>query len=265
MYAFDYTRPASLADAAKLLQSDSEATLIAGGQTLMPTLRQRLSKPSQLVSLSAISGLFGISQDGNALRIGAMTTHATIAADALVQRSIPGLAHLASLIGDPQVRHRGTIGGSLANNDPSADWPAAALALGATIETNTRKIAADDYFQGIFLTALESGEIITAITFPIPEKAGYAKFEQRASRFALVGVCVAKTATGVRAAVTGTGETGVFRSADIEQRLAADFSTKALAGLSVPDTGLLSDLHGSAAYRAALIPVMAERAVEAAG
>ncbi len=264
MYEFAYHRPSDLSEAQRLVEADQDATLLAGGQTLLPTLRQRLAKPSSLVDLSAIAGLSGISRDGDTLRIGAMTTHAEIAASDVVGAAIPALAHLAGEIGDPQVRHRGTLGGSIANNDPAADWPAGVLALRATITTNQRDIAADDYFQGLFSTALKPGEIVTSIAFPVPDKAGYAKFEQPASRYALVGVCVVKQAAGVRVAVTGAGESGVFRVTEFESRLAANFSTSALDGATVDPSGLLSDLHGSSHYRAALIPVMAERAVAAA-
>ena len=260
MYAFNYTRAATLAEAAAAA-AGSDAKILAGGQTLIPTLKQRLAKPATLVDLGAIPDLKGIHPANNAVGIGAMATHAEIAASVVIRKACPALAHLAGEIADPAVRHRGTIGGSLANNDPAADYPAAMLALGATIVTNKRHIAADDYFKGLFTTALDPAEIIIAIGFQNPEKAGYAKFAQRASRFALVGVFVAKTAAGVRVAVTGAGEKGVFRVPSLEAALAKDFSVAALAGQSVPATGLMSDLHAPADYRAALIPVMAERAV----
>jgi len=264
MYSFEYVRPTSVADAAKQMV-DADFRLLAGGQTLIPTMKQRLVRPFTVVDLAGIADLKGIHKTGNAIGIGAMTTHAEIARDAAIRASVPALAQLADGIGDAQVRHRGTIGGSIANNDPAADWPAAVLALGATIVTNKRQIAADQFFKGLFTTALEPGEIITAIGFPVPEKAAYAKFEQRASRFALTGVFVAKLAGGVRVAVTGAGEGGVFRSKEIEAALASNFSAAALAGVKVPATGLLTDLHARPDYRAALIVAMAERAVAAAG
>ncbi len=264
MYNFEYVRPSSLDEAAKALASNGEATLLAGGQTLLPTLRQRLAQPSALVDLSGISELSGISLKGNTLEIGATTSHAAVAASKDVNKAIPALAHLASTIGDNQVRHRGTIGGSIANNDPAADYPAAVLGLGATVVTNKRKIAADDFFEGLFTTALDEGEIVTSVRFPVPKKAGYAKFEQRASRFALVGVFAAQTANGVRVAVTGAGENGVFRSSELESALEGSFSADAVSGVSIPANGLMGDLHGSAQYRAALIKAVAEDAVAAA-
>ncbi len=264
MYAFTYARPGSVADAATLL-AGADARALAGGQTMIPTLKQRLAKPATLVDLSAIGELRGIHKAGTAIGIGAMTTHAEVAGNAEVRAAIPALAALAGGIGDPAVRNRGTIGGSLANNDPAACYPSAVLALNATIVTNKRQIRAEDFFKGLFTTTLEPGEIITGIGFPIPEKAGYAKFEQRASRFALVGVFVAKTATGVRVAVTGAGDSGVFRVPALEAALAANWSPAALAGVKVAASGLMGDMHGSAEYRANLIGVMAERAVAMAG
>lgn len=263
MYNFTYARPTTIADAVKAAAGD--ARYLAGGQTLIPTLKQRLANPSALVDLAALGELRGIERNGNAIGIGAMTTHADVARNAEVGKAIPALAKLANGIGDPQVRARGTIGGSLANNDPAADYPAGVLALNATIVTDQRQIKADDYFTGMFTTALKPGEMIQAIGFPVPEKAGYAKFEQRASRYALVGVFVAKTGGEVRVAVTGAGERGVFRVPAFEAALKASFSASALKGLSVPAAGLMSDLHGSADYRANLISVLAARAVEAAG
>ena len=260
MYAFNYTRAATLAEA-EAAAAGADVRLIAGGQTLIPTLKQRLARPATLVDLSSIPDLKGIHPAGNAVGIGAMATHAQIASSEAIRKACPALGTLAGEIADPAVRHRGTIGGSLANNDPAADYPAAMLALGATIVTSRRQLKADDYFKGLFTTALEPGEIITAVGFQAPEKAGYAKFAQRASRFALVGVFVAKTAAGVRVAVTGAGEAGVFRARELEAALDKDFSVAGLAGQSVPAAGLMSDLHGSAEYRAALIQVMAERAV----
>ena len=264
MYAFNYLKASSLADAAKALSGD--AKLLAGGQTLLPTMKQRLENAGTLIDLSGVAELKGIRRDGNTLRIGAMTTHADVARSADVRSSIPALAKLAGGIGDPQVRNAGTIGGSLANNDP-ADYPAGVLGLGATILTNKREIAADAYFTGLFSTALQQGEIIVAVSFPVPAKAGYAKFEQRASRFCLASVFVAKTASGVgavRAAVSGAGASGVFRSTEIERALSGSFAADALRDVRVPASGLLSDLHGSAEYRAALVGVMAARAVASA-
>ncbi len=265
MYDFAYQKPASVADAVKLLAGDPEAKAVAGGQTFLPVLKQRLNKPSLVVDLAGL-GLSGIKQSANALSIGAMTTHATVARSAEVKKAIPGLAQLASWIGDNQVRHRGTIGGSLANNDPSACYPAAVLALGATIKTNKRAIKADDFFQGMFTTALEPDEIITEVEFPLPvEKSAYEKFRQPASRYAMVGVFVAKGPAGVRVAVTGAGQNGVFRVADMEAALAKSFAPDAIAAIKVSPEGLNSDIHGSAPYRAHLITVMAKRAVAAAG
>jgi carbon-monoxide dehydrogenase medium subunit len=261
MYDFDYVRAGSIADAANIRELNPEARYIAGGQTLIPTLKQRLARPGMLIDLARVADLKGIHCGDGRVGIGAMATHQEVAANAELRRALPALTHLAGEIADPAVRSRGTIGGSLANNDPAADYPAAMLALGATIVTDKRRISADDFFKGLFTTALEPGELITAVGFHVPEKAGYAKFAQRASRYALVGVFVAKYATGVRVAVTGAGETGVFRATGLEAALAQNFSVAALAGQTVPAAGLLSDLHGSAEYRAAVIPVMAERAV----
>jgi carbon-monoxide dehydrogenase medium subunit len=261
MHNFSYQRPTSLTDAAKLLSG--EAKLLAGGMTLLPTLKQRLAQPSALVDLAAVAELKGIKAEGGGLTIGAMTTHAEVAHSADVKRTIPALAVLAEGIGDPQVRNRGTIGGSISNNDPAADYPAGLLGLGATIVTNKRKIAADDFFKGLFETALGDGEIVTAVSFPKPEKAGYSKFPNPASRYAMVGVMVAKTAGGVRVAVTGAGP-GVFRVPEMEKALAANFSPDAVKSIKVPATNLNSDMHGSAEYRAHLVSVMAARAVAAA-
>jgi len=263
MYDFAYQKPASVADAVKLL-ADPEAKALAGGQTLIPVLKQRLNKPTTVVDLARL-GLSGITVAGGTVTVGAMTTHATVAASADVKRAIPALAQLAGGIGDPAVRYRGTIGGSLANNDPTADYPAAALALGATIKTDKREIAADDYFQGMFATALEPGEVITAVSFPVPEKAGYVKFPNPASRYAMVGVFVAKGPKGVRVAVTGAGQNGVFRHSAYEQAMAKSWSAAALDGVATPADGLNSDIHASAEYRAHLVDVMAKRALAAAG
>ena len=256
MYDFAYHKPSSVADAVALL-GDSEAKALAGGQTFIPVLKQRLNKPSAVVDLAGL-GLSGISVSGNTLTIGATTTHVTVAKSAEVRKAIPALANLASWIGDVAVRYRGTIGGSLANNDPSACYPAAVLALGATIKTNAREIAAGDYFQGMFATALEPGEIIVSVSFPIPEKAAYEKFRNPASRYAMVGVFVAKFATGVRVAVTGASQGGVFRHAAFEAALSANFAPGALDAIATPADGLNSDIHGSAAYRAHLVGVMAK-------
>jgi carbon-monoxide dehydrogenase medium subunit len=264
MYNFEYHRPQSVADAAKQLGSAEEAKLVAGGMTLIPTLKQRLARPSDLVDLGRIAELKGIKREGDALVIGAMTRHADVASSDVVKGAIPALAHLADGIGDPAVRNRGTIGGSIANNDPAADYPSAVLALGATVITNKRKIAADDFFKGMFETALEPDEIITAVSFPIPEKAAYMKFPNPASRYAIVGVFVAKTRGGVRVAVTGAAPC-VFRATDMEAALAKSFAPDALKGASVKADGLNSDIHASAEYRAHLVGVMARRAVAAAG
>jgi carbon-monoxide dehydrogenase medium subunit len=264
MYAFEYHRPQSLAGAAADL-GNPDAKALAGGMTLLPTMKQRLASPAALIDLKSIQELAGISRDGDNLVIGAMTRHADVAGSNVVQEAIPALASLAGLIGDAHVRNMGTIGGSLANNDPSADYPAAALALGATIITNKRRIPAQDFFTGgLFETALEAGELITQVSFPIPQRAAYMKFPNPASRYALVGVFVAKTAGGVRVAVTGAGSSGVFRAEEFEAALNANFSPAALDGVSMSASGLNSDIHADADYRAHLIGVMAKRAVAAA-
>jgi aerobic carbon-monoxide dehydrogenase medium subunit len=260
MYQFNYVRASSLDDAVKALAS-GEAKALAGGQTLLPTLKMRLAQPSAVIDLAGIGDMKGIRRDGASLVIGAMSRHAEVAANADVKAAIPALAKLAGGIGDPAVRHAGTIGGSVANNDPAADYPAAVLALNATVVTNKRSIPADQFFTGLFSTALEPGELILRISFPIPEKADYAKFEQRASRYALVGAFVAKSAAGVRVAVTGAGMNGVFRATGIEQALTATWSADAAKAVKMPAPGMLADLHGSADYRAALVSVMASRAV----
>ena len=264
MYNFDYQRPQSVADAAKAIAGKDEAKLLAGGMTLIPTLKQRLAKPSDLVDLGRIAELKGIKRDGNAIVIGAMTRHADVATSDLVKSAIPALTQLASGIGDPQVRNRGTIGGSLANNDPAADYPAAVLALNATVITNKRRIAADDFFKGMFETALGQDEIITAVSFPVAEKAGYSKFPNPASRYAIVGVFVARTGGQVRVAVTGAGPV-VFRQKEMETALTRSFSADAVANIKQSVSGLNSDIHASAEYRAHLVTVMAKRAVAAAG
>jgi carbon-monoxide dehydrogenase medium subunit len=260
MLNFDFVKPASVAEAVAALAAEG-AQALAGGQTLLPTMKQRLATPAVLVSLNGIAALKGVSLAGGVMSIGAATTHATVAREAA---AFPALAALAGGIGDPAVRNRGTIGGSLANNDPAACYPAAVLACGATVVTSRREIAADDYFQGLFTTALEEGEIITAVRFPIPETAAYQKFDQPASRFALVGAFVAKAAGGVRVAVTGASENGVFRWPEAEAALSGNFSAAALAPLTLAEGAMIADLHGSRAYRAALAKVMVQRAVAAA-
>jgi len=263
MYNFDVERPQSIADAVQAL-SREDAQPLSGGQTLIPTLKARLAAPSVLVSLSAVDEMKGVcmSDDGQ-LCIGGATTHATVAAEAAAH--YPALASLAARIGDPAVRNRGTIGGSVANNDPSACYPAGVLGSGATVVTNAREIAADDYFQGMFTTALEEGEIVTEVKFPVPQAAHYEKFLQPASRFPLVAAFVAKFSDGVRVAITGASNNGVFRWADAEAALSSNFSAGALDGLSVDSTDMISDLHGTAEYRAHLIGVMTKRAVAAIG
>lgn len=263
MYDFNYHRPGSIKDAQDLLKNADDGSYVAGGMTLVPTLKQRLASPSDLIDLGGL-GNSGISVSGNNVTIKAGTCHADIAASKDVQKAIPALAYLASRIGDAHVRNRGTIGGSIANNDPAADFPAACLGLNATIKTSSRDIAADDFFLGLFETALEEGEIITEVSFPVPSRAGYAKFPNPASRYALVGVFVADGGDGVRVAVTGAGAC-VFRVADMEAALGKDFSSSSLDGLAVSADGLNSDMHGDSEYRAHLVGVMAGRAVEAAG
>ena len=263
MYEFDYHRPGSL-DAAVKLAGEPDAKILAGGHTLLPTMKQRLAAPKHLVDLHALRELQGVHlKDGN-LVIGAMTTHSHVADSALVKAHLPGLAALAGGIGDPHVRHRGTIGGSVANNDPAADYPAAVLALKATITTNKRAIKADDFFKGMFETALVEGEIITHISFPTGVKSAYAKFPNPASRYALVGVFVAQHGADARVAVTGAGDNGVFRAAAFESALQGNFTVAALNGKTVAADGLNSDMHADADYRAHLIGVMAKRAVAAA-
>ena len=262
MYSTKYVKALDIDDAVKALKSADDGKFLAGGMTLIPTLKQRLANPDCLVDLSAC-GLSSIDDEGGAIQIGAMTRHVDVAESALVQKAIPALAHLAAHIGDRQVRNRGTIGGSLANNDPAACYPAALLALGGTVHTQTRSISAEDYFDGMFDTALEEDEIIRAVTMPKPEKAAYVKFPNPASRYAMVGVFVAKFADGVRVAVTGAGEDGVFRAGDLEAALDANFSADAIADGMVSADGLMSDIHASADYRAHLIGEMTRRAVNA--
>lgn len=261
MHNFDFVKPATIADAVKALSAEG-AQALSGGQTLTPTLKQRLAAPSVLVSLTGIAEMKGVCLGDDGLSIGAATTHATVAKEAAAH--YPALAALAGGIGDPAVRNRGTIGGSIANNDPAACYPSAVLASGATVVTNRRRIAADDYFQGMFTTALEEGEIVTGVTFPIPEKAAYMKFNQPASRFALTGVFVARFKDGVRVAVTGASNNGVFRWSAAEAALSANFSAAAVEGLTASSDDLIGDLHGTPAYRANLIKVLTKRAVAAA-
>jgi len=263
MKDFAYHRPSTLSEAVALLATDDECRPMSGGMTLLPTMKQRLASPKMIVDLSALPGLTGITADGGSVTIGAMTTHAAVADSAAIRAVIPALGTLAGLIGDPQVRHRGTIGGSVANADPAADYPAAVLGLGATIVTDRREIAADIFFTAMFQTALQPGEIIVAVRFPIPDAAGYAKFKSQASRYALVGAFVARFGSSVRVAITGAGPV-VFRSKDIEDALAANFSPQALARISIAPSGLSSDIHADNEYRAHLVVVMARRAVEQA-
>jgi carbon-monoxide dehydrogenase medium subunit len=266
MYSTTYHRAASVDEATALFAKGKEAKFLAGGHTLLPVMKQRLASPSDVIDIAKIKDLIGIEVSSDTVTIKAATPHCDVAMSAAVAKAIPALAHLASVIGDPAVRHRGTIGGSLANNDPAADYPAAVLALGATIKTNKRSISADDYFKGLFATALADGEMITAVSFHVPAKAGYAKFPHPASRFALTGVFVARTKSGdVRATATGASQNGVMRVPAIEAALKANWSATALDGLTISAAGLMSDLHGSSDYRANLIRVMAQRAVTAAG
>jgi aerobic carbon-monoxide dehydrogenase medium subunit len=261
MYSFTYHRPETLRQAVNLLSKNEDAKLLAGGHTLLPTMKLRLAKPSDLIDISGIEGLVGITLKGRSIEIGAMTRHNDVHTSSVVQQNAPVLAKLAGMIGDPAVRHMGTIGGSVANNDPTADYPAACLGLGATIITNKRRIKADDFFTGMFSTALEPTEIITKISFPLPKKAAYQKFRNQASRYALVGVFVSKRGSDIRVAVTGAGGNGVFRVPSFEEALKKRFSPKSLEGLTIPADGLNSDIHGSAEYRAHLVGVLARRAV----
>lgn len=263
MYAFEYHKPSSVQDAVAALSDKEDPKIVAGGMTLLPTMKQRLASPSDLIDLGGLPELVGIREEGNSLVIGAMTTHAEVARNETVQARIPALAKLAGGIGDPQVRHRGTIGGSVANADPAADYPAALLGLGATVITNQREIAADDFFVDLFETALEPSELITAVRFPIPQRAGYSKFPNPASRYAIVGVFVAQTDGGVRVAVTGA-KGSVFRVTEMEQALASNFSPESVANIRVPADDMNSDIHASSEYRAHLVTVMAKRAVAAA-
>jgi carbon-monoxide dehydrogenase medium subunit len=262
MYGFDYQRPASR-DAAKAAVSGADARYLAGGQSLIQAMRLRLSQSERLVDLGGIADLKAIKVDASGVTLGAMATHASVAANADVRRAIPALAELAGGIGDPMVRNMGTIGGSIANADPAACYPAGVLALNATIHTDRRTIAADAFFTGLYETALQPGELITAVSFPIPQKAAYEKYKQPASRFALIGVFVAQTAGGVRVAVTGA-KANVFRATEIEQALAKSFTPEAAKAVKMPTADVNADLHGSAEYRAAMISVIASRAVAAA-
>lgn len=264
MYATNYHRASSVEDAARLLGSAEDGKYVAGGQTLIATMKQRLASPSDLIDLRHVDAMKGIVVDGGTVRIGAAVTHAEVASSAAIKAACPALSALAGMIGDPHVRHMGTIGGSIANNDPAADYPAAMLALGATIVTDRRQVPADEFFAGLFETALEDGELITAVSFAAPQTAGYAKFPNPASRYAMAGVFVAKGAGGVRVAVTGAGASGVFRHGAMEAALAANWSAEALANVSVAEDGLMSDMHCSSQYRANLVKVMAKRAVAGA-
>ncbi|MGY4499293.1 carbon-monoxide dehydrogenase medium subunit [Bradyrhizobium sp. GM24.11] len=266
MYQTTYHRASSVDEAASLFAKGSEAQFLAGGQTLLPVMKQRLASPSDVIDLGKIKELIGVEASGDTLTIKAATPHYDVATSDAAKKAIPALAYLASLIGDPAVRYRGTIGGSIANNDPAADYPAALLALGATVKTNKRSISAEDFFKGLFTTALEDGEIITAVSFPVPAKAGYAKMRHPASRFALTAVFVAQTKSGeIRVAATGASQSGVMRVGAIEAALKANWSPSALDNVSIPASGLLADIHGTAEYRANLVKVMAQRAVAAAG
>ena len=262
MYEFEYVKPTSLAEAAQLLGADEEAKLVAGGMTYIPTLKQRLARPTKLIDLADIAELKGIKEEAGGITIGAMTRHADVQTSELVRRLIPSLARLVEILGDPQVRNRGTIGGSISNNDPAADYPAALVALDAVVRTDKREIPADEFFVSMFETALEPGEIVTAVHFPKPEAGAYAKFRNPASRYAMVGVYIAKTATGLRVAVTGAGPC-VFRATAIEEALGADFSAAAIDKVTIDAADLNTDMHGSAEYRAHLVKVMAKRALGA--
>lgn len=260
MYAFDYNRPRTTAEAEAAFKAGDDASFMAGGQTLIPTLKQRLRQPSDVIDLGGIAELKGITVAGSTVTIGAGTCHADVAASAEVRKAIPALAHLAAHIGDPQVRNRGTLGGSIANNDPAADYPAALVGLGATVHTSSRQITAEDFFTGMFETALNPGEVVVKVTFPVPKRAAYQKFPNPASRYAVVGVMVAETAHGIRVAVTGAGPS-VFRVPAMEAALAKNFSAAAIADVQVPAGDLNGDLHATAEYRAHLVGVLAQRVV----
>ena len=265
MYQFNYSKAGSRDEAVAAIGKAEDGKFLAGGMTLIPTLKQRLAQPSDLVDLAGVKDMVGIKDNGDSITIGAMTTHGAVAASDVVKKKIPALAHLAGHIGDAAVRHRGTIGGSISNNDPAADYPAGCLGLGATITTTKREISADDFFTGMFGTALDDDELVTAVTFPVPKKAAYQKFPNPASRYAIVGVMVAQTGSGIRVAVTGAGQDGVFRATEIEKALSSSWSADAAKGVKMPAGDLNADIHASAEYRAHLISVMASRAVAAAG
>ena len=260
MYEFAYKKALSTDDAVASLLADEDAKILAGGQTLLPTLKQRLAMPTALIDISKVDGLSGIQRDGNNIVVGAGTKHKDVATNSIVKESFPALAQLAGGIGDPHVRNRGTIGGSIANNDPSADYPSALIAANATVTTNKRSLSAADFFVGLFETALEPAEIILSVSFPIPDRAGYAKIPNPASRYALVGVFVAQSSEGLRVAVVGAGPC-VFRVQEMESALSKDFSPSALNGIRIPHDDLSSDLHASAEYRAHLVTVAAQRAI----
>jgi len=264
MYSFTYHRPTTVRQAVNLLAKNEDAKLLAGGHSLIPVMKLRLARPSAIIDLSRVEGLSGIELKGRSVVIGAMTRHGEVAGSSVVQQAIPALASVPGSIGDPQVRNVGTLGGSIANNDPNADYPAACLGLGATIITNKRRIPADEFFAGLFETALAPDEIITKVQFPIPRKAGYQKFKHPASGFALVGVFVSKRGSEIRVAVTGAGASGVFRVPTFEEALKKRFAAKSLEGLTIPAEGLNSDIHAGAEYRAHLVGVMARRAVAGA-
>lgn len=265
MYPTTYRRPKTLAEAKQMFAEAENASFLSGGHTLLPALKLRLANPTDLIDLGAIPELRGIKVEGRTLVIGASTLHADVADSPLVRQHIPALAGLAGSIGDRHVRHRGTMGGSVSNNDPAADYPSGVLGLGATVVTDKRRLAADDFFTGLYETARETGEILTRIEFPIPDSAGYAKFVSPASRFSIAGVFISRTGKTVRVAVTGAGSSGVFRATDLENALAADFRAAALAKLSIDPSNLMGDQNGTPEYRANLIMVMARRAVENMG
>ena len=264
MYEFKYQRPTSVRQAANMLAKDPEAKLLAGGHSLLPVMKLRLAKPTQILDIGRIEGLNTIELKGRSIVVGALARHVDVANSQAVKDTLPVLAEVAGMIGDPAVRHRGTLGGSLANNDPNADYPAVVLGLGATVITSKRRIAADDYFKGMFETALEPDEIITKVSFPLAKKAAYQKFKHPASGFALVGVFVSKRGSDIRVAVTGAGSNGVFRVKSFEEALKKRFSPKSIEGMSVPADGMNADIHGSAEYRAHLVGVLARRALAAA-
>jgi aerobic carbon-monoxide dehydrogenase medium subunit len=264
MQNFDYHKPNSVDEAVAHMQASDDGKFLAGGMTMLPTMKQGLAAPEDLIDLHGIDGIAGVAEGADAIEIGAMTSHSVVASSALIQSDLPALAALAESIGDRQVRARGTLGGSISNNDPAADYPAALVALGATVKTNTREIPAEDFFVEMFETALAEDEIVTSVSFPLVEKAAYAKFPNPASRYAMVGVFVAKNADGVRVAVTGAGPS-VFRASAMESALDGDFSSSALDGVAVSADDLNSDIHASPEYRAHLVGVMAKRAVDACG